>query len=444
MTKKIVILGGGGAGLFTGATIKAIQPNMEVVMISDEDLFCRCSSPYVITQQAEFKETVMPDSMTTSMGIDLKRGKAISVNKEKKEVTFLVKGNKEKITYDILVFATGARAFIPPFEGHDLEGVYPMRRVEDLEHILEKKKKSKSVTVVGGGVIGIEMASALRETGLTVNLVSISKKILFPLADNLFEELILEKLKSSGIKCFTNSMVTKIENKGTSKKISFKSDEKISSFNSDFVILATGIRANLDIAQDMGVEVSKFGILVNDYFETNKKGIYAVGDVAVSRNMILENEKSTSQLASNAVIQGKIAGKNIAGISIPYAGHTSAMGFQFLGKEFGSCGLSERSCQEKNIDYIKSIVETTNIYEDLNKKELVKMKMLFEKKSLKILGIQVFGKDITGYINVISLAIQNKNTAFDMQNWNYVAHPVFSPWPFKNPIVMACEEAMQN
>jgi len=443
--KTTVILGGGGAGLFTGATIKQFSPKDKVIMISDEDLFCRCSSPYVITQRAKFEHTIMPDSMTTDMGIELIKGLALSVDKEKKVVNFQRKNvsGTENIKYDTLVFATGVRAFIPPFEGCDLKKVLPMRRGEDLEKILKTLQNARSVVVVGGGVIGVEMASAIREQkgkNFPVSIIDINSKILTPSANPQFSDLIQSHLESQNIHLYMDSMVQKIEDKNQQKSITFSTkNEGQNQIEADFVILATGGRANTGIASEAGIQTEKFGIPVNEFFQTSEPNIYAVGDVAVAKN-IVNGKNSVSQLASNAVIQGKICGQNIVGMKIPYQGHTSAMGIQFLGKEFGACGLNEKSCEEQNIEYEKITVTSTDTYQDLDEATPVSVEMLFEKDSLRILGIQVFGKKVVGYIDTISLAIQNQNTAFDLLNWHYVSHPAFTPWPFMNPVVMAAEK----
>ena len=102
--KNVVIIGGGGAGLLCGATILQMNKDYNVSMISNEDLFCRCSSPYVINQRAKFKDTVMPDSMITNFGIKLLKGECTKIDNDKKKITYLIENDKTRIiSYDFLV-----------------------------------------------------------------------------------------------------------------------------------------------------------------------------------------------------------------------------------------------------------------------------------------------------------------------------------------------------
>ncbi len=441
--KNLVIIGGGGGGLFSGAVVKELNNDFNVYLISDEDLFCRCSTPYVLTKKANYKDTIMPDEMITNYGINLIKGRAINVNNKLKFVDYLVNGESDRINYDVLVFASGARAFMPPIKGNELKNVFTIRTTEDLKKLNLIISKIKNATVIGGGVIGVEMAAALKERGIKTNLMIIEEKPFPRIADEEFRELINSTIKENKVNIINQSSIKRIVGKNKVEEIIYEKDGVYHTSKCDLLIFATGVRANKELAEDIGIKTNRFGIIVDDYMRTNLKNIYAVGDVAIARNAVT-NEKSPSQLATNAVIQGKIAGKNIAGIKTKYPGHTSAMVLQFFGEEFGSAGLNEEFCKLNKIEYFIGNSHSTDIYKDLKGAHNVFVKLIFRKKDMKIIGVQAFGRNVVWIVNLISFAIQQKNKLEDLMNLDYASHPSVSPWPFMDPIVDACEDAIKK
>lgn len=112
---NLVIIGGGGAGLFCGATVLQLSKEFNVYLISDEDMYCRCTSPYILSKKAELNHAIMPDSMITKFGIKLIKGSVKSINTRERLVYYGDKNGTTKIFYDYLMFATGSRPFIPLF-----------------------------------------------------------------------------------------------------------------------------------------------------------------------------------------------------------------------------------------------------------------------------------------------------------------------------------------
>lgn len=441
--KNLVIIGGAGAGLFTGASVKQLSKEHEVYMISNEDLFCRCSTPYVLTQKADFKDTIMPDQMITNFGINLLKGTAQEINEKEKYVRYGNRVGASKIKYDVLVFATGARAFMPTVQGNNLNNVFTMRTPDDLKAIQKQLKSAKNTVVIGGGVIGVEMAAALKENKVKTNLMIIEEKPFERLVDSEFADLVEKNLVKNKINIINKAMIKRISGEKKVESIIYEKDNKFHTLKADLIIFATGVRANKELAESIGVKTENTGILVDDYMRTSKRGIYAVGDVAIAKNHVT-GKKTPSQLATNAVIQGKIAGKNIAGMKTKYTGHTSAMMFQFLGEEMGSCGITENMVKTIGIDYYTGYSHSTDIYKDLKGSHNVLVKLIFNKKNNRIIGCQAYGKNLVWIVNLISFAIQKNSTVFDLMDLDYASHPSVSPWPFMDPIVDACEHAVAS
>lgn len=437
--KNLVIIGAGGAGLFCGATVKQLSKDFNVHLISNEDLFCRCSGPYVLKKDANFKDTIMPDSMITQFGINLVKGNVEQID-EKNQVVYC---NDNFIKYDTLVFATGSRAFVPDLKGSNLKGVFSVRTSEDIKNIDSLISKSKHAIVIGGGVIGVEISSAIKQRGLDVNLMIIEQLPFERLADQEFCSLIDENLTKNKIDILKGSAIKRITGDKKVEGIIYEQNGKFHTKKADLIIFATGVRANKELAQNIGIKTNNFGIIVDDHMRTNKKNIYAIGDVAVATNYVTK-EKTPSQLATNAVIQGKVAGKNIVGMKTKYPGHTSAMAVEFLGREFASCGVNENTCQKQSIEYYTGNAQSTDIYKDMKFAVPTHVKLIFNKKNNHIIGMQGYGKNLVWVVNLISYAILNNSTVFDLMNLDYASHPSLSPWPFMDPIVMASEDAMMK
>ncbi|MCA9496350.1 MAG: FAD-dependent oxidoreductase [Nanoarchaeota archaeon] len=438
---NLIIIGGGGAGLFCGATVLQLSKQFNVYLISDDDLYCRCSSPYVLTKKADLKDVIMPDSMITQFGIKLLKGSAKSINLKEHLVYYGDINGTTKIHFDYLMFATGSRAFVPPIPGVNLENVYSVRSSKDVKNINSKVKNSKKAVVIGGGVAGVEMASALVQRGLKVDLMIMEDKPFENMADLDFRELIEENLKNNKVNIINNVVVNELSGIGKVKEVIYRKGHSISKLKTDMVILATGVRANKELAENIGVQTVMEGIIVNDYMGTNIRNVFAAGDVVLSTNYVSKT-KTLSQLATNAVIQGKVAGKNIAGFKTKYRGHTSAMMFSFFGDEFGSCGVTEEWCKKREVKYYVGESHSSDVYQDLKGDHKVYVKLIFNFNTDKIIGVQAYGKNIVWIVNLISYAIMQNSTVFDLADFDYASHPSVRPWPFVDPIVDACEHAL--
>ena len=443
MKKNIIIIGGGGAALFSGATVLQMSKKYNVYMISDEELYCRCSSPYILNKRAELKNTIMPDEMITKFGIKLIKGKAININYEKKIVKFESEKEIKNIKFEKLIFATGAKPFIPEIPGNKLKNVFKIRTANDIKNIEQSIKKCKSVTIIGGGVIGVEIASALRQRKLKINMLIIEDKVFQRISDEEYSTLVNNHLKNNKINIINNAKINRIVGENKCESIIYDKDEKYHTLKTDIVIFATGVRANLELAKSINIKTNNFGIIVDDYMKTNLKNVYAVGDCCVAKSFI-SKKNEPSQLATNSVIQGKILGKNLAGIKTKYTGHTSATVLEFLNSEFGCAGYNEKQCKKAGIKYYTGISHSTDIYQDLKNARNIQVKLIFNKKTNKIIGVQSYGKNLIWIVNLISFAIIQNTSINDLINLDYASHPSVSPWPFMDPIVDACEHAMKN
>ncbi|OVE74547.1 hypothetical protein BVX95_02140 [archaeon D22] len=438
--KRIVAIGGGGASMFS--CIVATQLKKEkfrAIMISDEeDIYCRCTTPYILTNNATLKDAIQPDSMVTDFGVEIVKDKALSIDVNKKQV----RTKKQVIDYDYLVIGTGASPFVPPIEGVEHEKVFTVRTTEDVKRIQSSIKNAKEAVVIGGGIIGVEMASALTENNIKTSIVEFCDQLLPNITDNEFATKIEAHLKKNGVKTYLKSEAKSIDsNPKTIKTLTIKKDGKQKSLNADIIIVAAGVRANLDVIRGTGIKSDRRGILVDEKMRTNIKDVYACGDCCVSKSVITD-EHSPSQLASTAIQQAKVVGYQIAGFPIKYGGNTAAFAFQFLGKEYAGAGLTEAAARKKYKIVTTGYALTTDIYRDMKDKKDLVVKLIFAGPLMRLVGVEAYGNGVTGHVETASFAMSMKANIFKLLKYNYIAHPSLTPWPFMNPLIMAAEDAM--
>jgi NADPH-dependent 2,4-dienoyl-CoA reductase/sulfur reductase-like enzyme len=441
--KRLVAIGCGGAGMFSLIVASQLRKGRyETTVLSDEkDVYCRCTTPYVLTGEAELSDAIQPESMFSEYGLDIVHDKAVGIDTERRIVTT---ESGKAFPYDSLVIATGASPFVPPVPGADSDRVHAVRTSDDVASILRDMEGARRAVVVGAGVIGIEMAGALREKGLDVSVVEMAESVSPDLADAEFAEKILGHLHGNGIHTIFGSSVTSIRDaEDGSKDVSVEGAGEAQSLSADLVILAAGVRPNLDVVRGTDIRTSQQGVIVDRRMRTNIPGVYSCGDCCVSSSSVT-GERCPSALASSAIQQAKIVGFQIVGFPIRYAGSTGAFAFGTLGKEYAAVGLTEDAARKRYRMVVVGRAETTDIYEDMKSSRPLSVKLVFAGPRMRLVGYEAFGNGVIASADVASFAIGRKTGVIGMLRYGYIAHPNLTPWPFMDPIIMATEDALGN
>lgn len=438
--KKILAIGCGGAGMFSLIVASQLKKGkFQTTVLSDEkDIYCRCTSPYVLTGEAEMKDAIQPESMICDYGVKIVHARATSINTKRK---YVLSQDGRIFNYDYLVIATGASPYVPKIKGLETVDFHTVRESGDVEKILASVKKAKTATVIGAGVIGIEMAGALRYQGLAVNLIEAGKHISTSVADSEFAEKIVDYLEENEIETFFDAKIKEIKKSNKKIKLNIGCRRKRIEIETDLLILATGVRPNLEIIKGTKIKATEKGIVVNEKMQTNVNDVYACGDCCVPLFSVT-GEYRPSPLASSAIQQSKIVGYQIAGFPIGYAGSTGAFAFQTLGKEYAKVGLSESEARRRFKWVIVGRAQTTDVYKDLKRSQPLEVKLVFAGPSMKLVGYEAFGSGVITSAEVASFAIGQKTNILKMLKFNYIAHPSMTAWPFMNPLIMATEDAM--
>ncbi len=403
---RIVILGLGSSGFAASLAIRRTDPEASITIIEKRhyDMFSPCGMPFAIegiVSLDKLRFSLPEDKMITK----LLGHEAIAINSVEKniEVINLKTGEKLKIPFDSLIVTPGASPSIPPVKGA-MEaigtGVFVLHDLESARKIIEYTGKAKKAIVVGAGPIGLEIAVALKKRGLDIQVVEMLEYA-FPRAlDKDMAKIVERYVEGSGIKLLMNKSVSSINGSPVN---SVNLDEEI--IETDMVILASGVRANVDIAKNAGIEMGKWGIRTNSRMETNIKGIYAAGD-SIETVSLIDHRPTVMQLSSAAFRQGMVAGVNAAGgydtfegvvgtfVSLICELEVAATGFnEFFAKAAGFETISGKAQGKTKPDYYPGSKDIT-------------MKILADSKTGKVLGAQAIGQEAASRVNVVSLAIR--------------------------------------
>ncbi|HAJ82764.1 MAG TPA: FAD-dependent oxidoreductase, partial [Zunongwangia profunda] len=281
--EHIVILGNGISGITTARHIRKRSDKKITVISAESDyFFSRTALMYVYMGHMQWNHLKpYEDWFWKKNRIDLKTGWVQQIDFAQKTLHFK---NGETLDYDKLVLATGSIPNKFGWEGENLEGAQGLVSKQDLELLEKNTKNCKKAVVVGGGLIGVELAEMLRTRNIAVTMLVREKAFWHSVLPFENAKMIAEHIKSHGIDLRTETELDKIipDENGRVKAIMTKSGEQI---DCQLVGLCAGVRPKIDFLKDSGLAINK-GILVNSYLETNIPNVYAIGDCAEQQEAI--------------------------------------------------------------------------------------------------------------------------------------------------------------
>jgi NADPH-dependent 2,4-dienoyl-CoA reductase/sulfur reductase-like enzyme/rhodanese-related sulfurtransferase len=331
-----------------------------------------------------------------------------------------------------LILSPGANPFVPPVEGFDKEGVKTLRNVNDMDKIINyiEENNVKNAVVAGGGFIGVEMAENLTERGIRVSLVEMADQIMNTV-DFEMASIIQNHMHEHGVNLILGNAIEKIEgDKEYTVKLSNNKEIK-----TDMVILSIGVRGELKLAIEAGLEIGRKGITVDRQMRTSDKNIFAVGD-AVEIEHLISGEKTNIPLAAPANKQARIVANNIIkNKNEEYKGSLGTSIAKVFDMAIGSVGMNEKQLQAMGIDYISSITNSKDHAGYYPGAALLTTKILFNKDG-QVLGGQVVGKNgVDKRIDVLATAISGKMTVSDLTDIDFAYAPPFGS--AKDPLNVA-------
>ena len=227
---KVVIVGGGAGGISTASNIRKLDKEIEITVLTRDNkvAYSPCAIPYVLSGTIEsFDDIIMrtPEDYKNK-GIDvITETEVTAVDSTKKTVTYEKEGKEVVMDYDKLVLATGGNPFVPPMEGVDLDGVYRIRNIDDGIKVQEAMKEAKSAIVTGAGLIGIEIAFALKKQGLNVILSEMLPQIVPRSLDKDMSDILVQYLEQEGIQVVLGKPITKLIGDGKVERACFGDED---------------------------------------------------------------------------------------------------------------------------------------------------------------------------------------------------------------------------
>lgn len=306
---KTIIIGAGQAGGQAAASLRQQKYQGEIILFGDEPYppYQRplLSKQYLSSEEAEDRVFLRADKFYQDHNISLRTSETISeIDPESKTVT-TDKG--ETIEYQDLILATGSRPRKLKITGSDLLGIYYLRTLDDVNSIKNEMQAGKKLAIVGGGYIGLEVASVAVTAGMEVSVIEAEDRILKRVTTEEMSKFYHQLHVGRGVKIYLQTGVEGFEGEGRVSRV-LCGNEKI---DADVVIVGIGVIPNVELAEAAGIECDN-GILTNEYCQTELPHIYAAGDCSNHPNPVL-GRRLRLESVPNAMEQAKVVAANIIG-----------------------------------------------------------------------------------------------------------------------------------
>ena len=438
---KIVVVGGVAAGPKAAARARRLDPKAEITVLERGDYisYSACGLPYVISGEVPELKSILAtpvgvlrdaEYFRTVKGINFLTGKeAVSFDRGKKvvQVRDRASGQEEAYPYDRLVLATGASPVRPPWPGVDLGNVFVIRQPRDAVGIMEalKENRPRRAALIGAGPIGLEMAEAFVQWGLEVTVIEALDQVLPGGLDVEMAALVRRHLESQGVRVQTGERVTSLASNDTGRVQRVYTDR--GEHAADLVVVAIGVRPNVELARQAGLEIGATGAMaVDQCLRTSDPDIYAGGDCAENFHRVLKRPVfvSSGQLAN---VQGRIIGTNVVGGSEVYQGMVGTAVAKVFDYTVGATGLTEAAARREGLQVLTALVPGLDHAHYYPEARFVGLKMVAEKESGRLLGVQVAGPgDGAKRLDVAATAITLGATVAQVKQLNLGYSPPYS------------------
>jgi nitrite reductase (NADH) large subunit len=347
---KYLIIGGGPAGLSAAATLRRIDDNGLVTILTKERIlpYARIALPYLINEAVDEELLFLP----MPSGANIALGEEVSeINPDNQEVTT---SSGKTFAYDKLLIASGAAPLKPKIVGIGLPFVFTIRDMLDVHRIQDilKEKKTGRAVVAGAGPVGLELSDALEKLGYAITLIISSDRIFSTMLDSPASALLEKRLAEKNVEVRKNEDVASVLPSG---EVILSSGELRAC---DVVVFGKGVAPDIGFLAGSGID-ARHGILVGDRQQTNIPGIYAAGDAAETRDLVYEDSR-VNALWPEALQQGKVAAYNMASRPLAYEGSYSRNAMRVFDTSIYVAGMAKADgfevCRNEGPDFYHKLV----------------------------------------------------------------------------------------
>lgn len=440
---KVVIVGGVAGGATAAARMRRENEDAQIVLFERGEYvsYANCGLPYyiggTITERDRlFVQTV--EGFVNRFNIDIRiKSEVTRIDLGNKTITVQNRLTNENYTesYDKLIVSTGAEPIKPPMPGIDNPKIFSLRNVLDMDHIKAyiDQYNPKRAVVIGGGFIGLEMVENLKDAGLEVCVIERSNQVMAPI-DFSMASLVHQHLKSKQVGLLLEEVVEGFESNGDEIKILLESKKDVSA---DMVILSIGVRPEVHLAKEAGLELGSLGgIKVNDYMQTSNPDVYALGDAVEVFNPVI-GKYSLIPLAGPANKQARIVADNILeGNIYKYTGTIGTSIAKVFDITVAATGASSKLLDRENIAHLSSFTHANSHAGYYPNALPLSIKINFSPADGKLLGAQIVGFDgVDKRIDLFAQVIKKEGTIYDLMEIEHAYAPPYSS--AKDPVNMA-------
>lgn len=438
MEETIIIIGGLSAGPSAAAKARRVNENARIILFEKTEFisYATCGIPYSLSGIIKNRDKLLivkTDLLRERFNIDVRlREPVIDILPDQHKV-ITPEGSYK---YTKLIYTAGASPFVPPIKNlNKSENWTNCRTIEEYDKIVKDRvtTEKKNITVLGAGLIGVEVAENLSMIGKKITLVEMAPSVLSPW-DSKFGNMAENELIHHGIDVHTSTTIEELQvENGQITKVKLSNGSIVPC---DYLLMGIGGRPNTSMLASKGAETIGNGALkVNAKMETNLPDIYAAGDCASIMN-IQSGEHDYFPMGTHANKGGRAAGANAAGGEEHFKGAYRTAIVKVFDYTLARTGMNPRALKMMNQDFESTLIiapSTPGFYP--NPKDII-MEIYYNQNTRVILGAEIFGeKGVDKRIDVISTAILGNLTVDDLPNLDLAYAPPFSP--AKDPVIVA-------
>jgi nitrite reductase (NADH) large subunit len=326
---RVIIVGNGLAGIIAAKTLRELDKKVEIEVFAEEKYYYypRPNLIEFLAGTIPFERMfAFPKEWYREQNINIHLGKQVTrIFPDSQEIE-VAGGKKEK--YESLLLANGSFSFIPPFKGTDKKGIFALRTLDDAFELLEYLKNHQRVVVIGGGLLGLEIARAMKSRGAQVDVVEFFDRLLPRQLDIQGASLLKAQIENMGINVHLGLATEEILGQNDVRGLRFKGEREI---EMDMAIVAAGVRSNIRLAKEAGLETDR-GLVTDDYLQSSNAKIFGAGDVIQHRGRVYG-------IIPSSFNQARVVASNILGKKEKYEGTVLSNTLKVAGLDLTSVGL---------------------------------------------------------------------------------------------------------
>lgn len=470
--ERMVVIGGDAAGMSAASQARRLRKPEELEIVAFErghfSSFSACGIPYWVGGDVGDRDSLIARSPEEhrARGIDLRmRTEVTELDVPGQRVRVVERdagpGTERWVGYDQLVLATGARPVRPPLPGIDAPGVHGVQTLDDGQALLDTLERGESASgsgqgdsggrggetgrdgvrgavVVGAGYIGVEMAEALVNRGYRVTVVDRGEQPMSTLDPDMGEQ-VYEAMCSMGIETVRGALVTEIltDGRGRARGVATEDAE----YPADVVVLGLGVRPGTELAGAAGLPLGESGGLLTDLaMRVRDHGnIWSGGDCVEVLNLVSGRPQHVP-LGTHANKHGQVIGANIGGDYATFPGVVGTAVSKVCDLEIARTGLLERQAAAAGLQFESVVIESTSRAGYYPGARPMRVKMIAERRSGRLLGVQIVGRENAGKrVDIAAVALHARMTVEQMTALDLGYAPPFSPvW---DPVLVAARKA---